>query len=357
MKKKVYVGISGGVDSAVCAYLLTEQGFDVTGVFLKNWSGDNFGISDNCPWKEDLESAQKVCEHLNIPLKVYNFEKEYRELVIEDFFYQYSIGNTPNPDVLCNKHIKFDKFLARAIDEGADYIATGHYSKTGNGLLFKAKDRNKDQTYFLHQLTYDQLSRSIFPLADLEKNEVREIAKQAGIPNFARKDSQGICFVGKVDIQEFLSTQLKEKEGDIVDDDSGLVVGKHKGVWYYTIGQRKGLHIGGSEIPYFINRKDVETNTIYVVKGKDNPKLWSTTMYINDLHIINPACTLEQLEDIKTLTASIRYRSVDTPCTISTTNESVKIEFATKQWAPAIGQSIVIFNNQECIGGGRISNI
>ena len=354
MKKKVFVGISGGVDSAVCAYLLTQQGFDVTGVFLKNWSGEDFGISDNCPWKEDLESAKGVCEFLNIPLKVYNFEKEYRELVIEDFFYQYSIGNTPNPDVLCNKHIKFDKFLEKAISEGADYIATGHYSKTENGLLFKAKDRNKDQTYFLHQLTYNQLSKSIFPLAELEKKEIREIAKSVGIPNFARKDSQGICFVGKVDIQEFLSQQLREKEGNIIDDDTGKIIGKHNGVWYYTIGQRKGLSIGGSPLPYFINRKDVKENIIYAVQGKDNPKLYSNTVYLCDLHIINPKLSINEIVNLNSLTATIRYRSIDTKCKLSIENDLIKVVFDEKKWAPAIGQSIVIFNNKECIGGGRI---
>ncbi|HVX92635.1 MAG TPA: tRNA 2-thiouridine(34) synthase MnmA, partial [Candidatus Dojkabacteria bacterium] len=258
MKKKVFVGLSGGVDSAVCALLLKNQGYEVTGVFLKNWSGDDYGVADQCPWEEDLASARGVAEFLNMPLKVYNFEKEYRDLVVKDFFYQYSIGNTPNPDVLCNKFIKFDQFLKKALSEGADYIATGHYAKTENGRLYKAKDSNKDQTYFLYQLNEDQLSHSLFPLADLTKPEVREIAKENNLPNAVRKDSQGICFIGKIDIVDFLKNELKEKKGDIVDIDTKEIVGEHIGVWFYTIGQRKGIKVGGLDEPYYVCSKDVQ---------------------------------------------------------------------------------------------------
>ncbi len=212
MQKKVYVAISGGVDSAVSAKLLQEQGYKVTGVFMKNWSSQDYGIENSCPWEKDLEDTVKICEVLGIKHKSYNFEKEYRENVLSNFFEEYARGNTPNPDVLCNKHIKFDSFLKKSIEQGADYIATGHYSKTKNGKLFKAKDSNKDQTYFLHQLSKEQLEKSLFPLGDLTKNEVRKLAKKFKLPVAEKKDSQGLCFIGEINVREFIQSKLKEKK-------------------------------------------------------------------------------------------------------------------------------------------------
>jgi tRNA-specific 2-thiouridylase len=352
MKKKVSVGLSGGVDSAVAAHLLIEQGYAVTGVFMKNWSGEDYGVADLCPWREDLKSATAVAEHLGIPLKVYNFEKEYRELVVKDFFKQYALGNTPNPDVLCNKFIKFDKFLSKAITEGADYIATGHYAATAGGSLFQAKDTSKDQTYFLHQLNSDQLSRTLFPLGEYMKSEVRKIAQQKGLPNAQRPDSQGICFIGEVDIVNFLRNELKEMKGDIVDLDSGSTVGEHKGVWFYTLGQRKGIGVGGSGEPYFVADKDVEKNILYVVKGRTNKELWSNTVSVKDLHLIDSLDLPKQIE------AAIRYRSKASQVKLLGKNASTTtFQFAKKQWAPSPGQSLVLYSNGRCLGGGVISGV
>ncbi|MBI2356868.1 tRNA 2-thiouridine(34) synthase MnmA [Candidatus Dojkabacteria bacterium] len=351
MSKKVFVGLSGGVDSAVASLLLLKQGYDVTGVFMKNWSGEDYGITDQCPWKEDLEAAREVAKYLSIELKVYNFEKEYRELVVKDFFYQYSIGNTPNPDILCNKFIKFDKFLEKAIEEGADYIATGHYAHTDGKSLFNAKDANKDQTYFLHQLTEAQLSHALFPLEELNKSEVREIAKKEGLPNYARKDSQGICFIGKVDIQEFLKQELKEKTGNIIDVDSNKVVGKHIGVWFYTIGQRQGLNVGGLKSPYFVSSKDVENNILYVAQGKKNPKLWTFKYEVGELHLINNDDNLVGIEGV------IRYRGTRSKVEATTNGTSTTVTFEKPQWGGAVGQSIVLYKDRKCLGGGAITKI
>lgn len=359
MKKKVFVGLSGGVDSAVSAALLIKQGFDVTGVFMKNWSGEDYGIADQCPWKRDLEDSAEVCKTLGIPHKVYNFEKEYRSLVIENFFEEYRKGNTPNPDVLCNKFIKFNLFLSRAIAEGADYIATGHYSKTENGRLFKAKDTNKDQTYFLYQLTSEQLKKSLFPLSDLTKPEIRELAKDFNLPVAEKKDSQGICFVGKVDVNLFLKEELPIQIGDFVDIDSNKIIGKHEGHWFYTIGQRKGLKIGGSSLPYYVSDKDSSKNIVYIAKGKDNPHLLKKDIEIENFHFINYN---DELINQKLFTATVRYRTKDTPVNIDFTKSSAneyfaKLKFDAEIWAPAIGQSVVVFNGNECIGGGILSKI
>ncbi|MCK9368461.1 tRNA 2-thiouridine(34) synthase MnmA [Candidatus Dojkabacteria bacterium] len=351
MKKKVFVGISGGVDSSVAAYLLKQQGYDVIGVFMKNWSGEDFGVTDNCPWKEDQEMSKNACKTLEIPFKTYNFEKEYRKEVIDDFYYQYSIGNTPNPDVLCNKYIKFDAFLKLALSQGADLIATGHYSKTESGRLYKARDKNKDQTYFLHQLNSEQLSKSLFPLSDLLKSEVRDIAKKIKLPNAKRKDSQGICFIGKVDIREFLKEKLKEKKGDIIDIDTNEIVGTHSGVWFLTIGQRKGIGTSGNEIPYFVAKKDVRKNIVYVAKGHDNPKLFGRTIEIENAHKITKTGFPKDVDIL------IRYRGNYEKAELKEDNNVVTLLFKTPVWAPAIGQSAVIFKENECLGGGPIAKI
>jgi tRNA-specific 2-thiouridylase len=357
MKTKVYVGLSGGVDSAVTTALLIEQGYDVTGVFMKNWAGDDYGIADQCPWKRDLEDSQDICKHLGIDHKVYNFEKEYRELVINNFFSEYRAGHTPNPDVLCNKFIKFDLFMKRALSEGADFIATGHYSMTENGQLFKAKDTNKDQTYFLYQLTKNQLLKSTFPLAVITKAEVRVLAKKFKIPVAEKKDSQGICFVGKVDVNKFLKEELPINNGDFVDLVTKKIVGKHEGHWFYTVGQRKGLRIGGTALPYYVCSKDVTNNIVYLVQGKSHNELLKNELKVLDFHLIDSD---EDVTVLKNLTATIRYRTPDTPINIvfSKNNSlNVRISFIESIWAPAIGQSVVVFDGKRCVGGGVITNI
>jgi len=351
MQKKVFVAISGGVDSAVSAKLLQEKGYDVTGVFMKNWSDEDYGIKNKCPWQEDLEDTIKICETLGIAHKTYNFEKEYRENILRNFFDEYKRGNTPNPDVLCNQHIKFDAFLKKALSEGADYIATGHYSKTMGGRLFKAKDKNKDQTYFLYRLTKQQLEKSIFPLGDLTKQEVRKLAKKYKLPVAEKKDSQGLCFVGKINVQEFIKNTLKESEGDIKDIDEDKVVGKHKGLWFYTIGQRHGIRVGGTQEPYFVVKKDIKKNTLYVAQGRNHPKLYKKTLEVANLHLINPKYEFQK----KDFTATIRYRCADTPVKLRFENKKTIIDFEKSQWAPALGQSLVLFDKNECLGGGFIT--
>ncbi|WKZ31036.1 MAG: tRNA 2-thiouridine(34) synthase MnmA [Candidatus Dojkabacteria bacterium] len=343
---KIFVGMSGGVDSAVSAAILLRDGHDVTGVFMKNWSGDDLGIDDQCPWQEDMDYAQKACEKLNIPFISYNFEKEYRESVISNFYEEYERGNTPNPDILCNSFIKFDVFMKRAIEDGADLIATGHYARTEDGSLFKATDRSKDQTYFLSGLTEEQLSKAYFPLHSMKKSEVRKLAAELGLPNATRKDSQGICFVGKVDIQDFLSLRLKEIYGEIVDVDTDEVVGEHNGVWFYTNGQRKGLQIGGLEQPYFVACKDVENNRLYVANGKKHPQLWSNTISTEPFQFINQD---EKLEG--ELTAQIRYRSEPTAVKF----QDGKFVFKKPLWAPSKGQSLVVYRGEKCLGRGIIT--
>jgi len=353
MKNKVFVAISGGVDSAVTAALLKQQGYDVTGVFMKNWSSIDFGISDECPWEKDLEDTINICKALNIKHKTYNFEKEYRKYILENFFDEYKRGNTPNPDVLCNKYIKFDSFLKKALSEGADLIATGHYSKTIDGKLFKAEDTKKDQTYFLHQLSKEQLGKCLFPLGDLTKEKVRELAKGFDLPVAEKKDSQGLCFIGKVDIRDFLKSRLKEKTGKIVNIETGEIVGEHKGIWFYTNGQRQGIGIGGRKKPYFVAGKDVKNNILYVAEGKKNIHLWKNKIQFKNIHLIDSDATLPS----KNLTGTIRYRSPDTPIKIEKQENSYFVKFKKKQWAPATGQSLVIFNKNECLGGGIIAKV
>jgi tRNA-specific 2-thiouridylase len=352
MKAKVYVGISGGVDSAVAAAILLEQGYDVTGVFMKNWSGEDYGIADECPWEADLRDSIEVCEHLGIPHKTFNFEKEYRDLVIEEFFREYQLGNTPNPDVLCNKFIKFDIFLMRCLEEGADLIATGHYAQVKSGNLYKAVDTNKDQTYFLSRVKKSQLEKVLFPLGQLTKPEIRELAKKYNLPNAEKKDSQGICFVGKVNMGEFLRTRINEMEGDFIDIDTGKVVGRHKGIYFYTNGQRKGIQIGGLSEPYFVASKDIDKNIVYLAKGKENPHLWKKEILVKDLDLINPELDLSNAKE-----AMIRYRSNVSGIRVEEFEEGYKLSFKDSQWAPAPGQTVVFFDDDKCLGAAIISEI
>lgn len=356
---KVFVGLSGGVDSAVSAALLKEQGYDVTGVFMKNWSGDDFGIQSDCPWEEDQKSAEEVANHLGIPFRSYNFEKEYRVKVVDYFFSEYAKGRTPNPDVMCNKEIKFELFLNRALADGADMIATGHYARVRESKeqitknreqefqLLKGLDSNKDQTYFLYNLTQKQLTHVLFPIGHLPKPEVRKLAKKFGLPNAERPDSQGICFIGEIDVYKFLRSKLPEVPGDIVDIDTQEKVGRHTGVTFYTIGQREGLGIGGQETPYFVVKKDIEKNILYVGHGNDHPAMYQKEVQLENLHFVGniPA-------DKSKLEAAVRYRNIPQGGILDV--PQMKFTFDKSQRAVTSGQSLVLYDGEICLGGGVI---
>ncbi|MDD3284939.1 MAG: tRNA 2-thiouridine(34) synthase MnmA [Patescibacteria group bacterium] len=348
-KIKVAVGLSGGVDSSVCAYLLKKQGYDVVGYYMKNWSQDLGKFK--CPWKEDRDYALRTANFLGIPFYTLNFEKEYKQKVVDYLFDGYAKGITPNPDIMCNKEIKFKLFLEKAMKLGADFIATGHYSqiKKDKNLchLLKAKDGNKDQSYFLYTLNQHQLLKTIFPIGGYTKPQIRQIAKRAKLPTATKPDSQGICFIGEVDIRELLKTQIKPRVGDIITTD-GEKIGEHEGVWYYTIGQRKGIGIGGG-IPYFVVEKDMEKNILKVAKGSWSDELFREYCIVKDMHFIAniPKFPLD-------CTIKTRYRQKDEPCTVYKEDKSYKIVFKNKQRAITSGQSAVLYKKTECLGGGII---
>lgn len=348
---KVFVALSGGVDSAVSAALLKKQGYHVTGVFMKNWSGDNYGIQINCPWEEDQNMAEAVCKHLDIPFRSFNFEKQYREKVLDYFFSEYRKGRTPNPDVMCNREIKFDLFLRRVKEKGADMIATGHYAqieRSGELLqLLKGKDPNKDQTYFLYTLNQEQLSNTLFPIGHLMKGEVRKLAHEFKLPNASRPDSQGICFIGEIDVQDFLRKHISTKPGNIVDIDSRQVVGSHDGVYFYTIGQREGLGIGGQSVPYFVVGKDVGRNELYVAHGQDHVALNKKEVKLESLHWI-----ARKIPGDMNFTASSRYRQA--PQFGKLYAKNLLFTFDKPQRAITPGQSLVLYCGDECVGGGVI---
>jgi len=329
-KKTVFVAMSGGVDSSVAAYLLKEQGFDVVGVFMKNWT-KALPDSAGCASQYDYEDARKVATKLKIPLYTFNFEKEYKEKVVDYMIGSYKKGLTPNPDVMCNKEIKFKLFLERALKLGADYIATGHYIRLRNYesirkyekdknsyirnkfvvyKIFQAKDKNKDQSYFLWTLTQKQLKYCLFPIGDYLKSEVRKIAKKAGLHNFNKKDSQGLCFLGKFDFQKFLREIIKPKKGKIIDE-NGKIIGEHDGAYYFTIGQRHGLKIGGSG-PYFVYKLDIKNNIVYVCKGEDNKLLFSKELFAYNVNWISGIMPKSSL----ICKAKIRYRTKEADCII-----------------------------------------
>jgi tRNA-specific 2-thiouridylase len=294
----------------VTTALLVQEGYDVTGVYMKNWSGDEYGIQTECPWKQDQEDAEAVCKKLGVPFRSFNFEKEYKEKVIEYFFREYKLGRTPNPDVMCNKEIKFGIFLKKAMEMGADLIATGHYARVRFNKeikefeLLKGLDTNKDQSYFLCDLTQEQLKYTLFPVGGYSKPQIREIAEKLELPVAQKPDSQGICFVGEINVAKLLRSNIKTHKGNIIDIDSQKTVGIHDGIEFYTIGQREGLHIGGSKEPYFVVGKDKLKNIVYVAMGVDNPLLFSNTVKFEELNWVN---IIENI-DISGLTASIRYR-------------------------------------------------
>lgn len=358
-KTRVVVGMSGGVDSSVVAYLLKKQGYDVVGVFMKNW--DDTDENGYCTATEDYKDVAKVAAKIGIPYYSVNFEKEYWDRVFTYFLDEYKKGRTPNPDVICNNEIKFKAFLDYAISLGADYVATGHYAQVerdenGHQHLLRATDSNKDQTYFLSQLSAEQLDRVMFPLGGMVKTEVRAIAKEAGLAVYDKKDSVGICFIGEKNFREFLSNYLPAKPGKMMTLD-GEVKGEHAGLMYYTIGQRRGLGIGGgskNNEPWFVVGKDLSKNILYVGQGFDNPHLYAASLDASDMHFVNRLGE-ERGHDFR-CTAKFRYRAKDVPVTVHFSDDFSKVTVDFDEPARAItpGQALVLYDGEECIGGGII---
>ena len=390
--QKVVVGLSGGVDSSVAAYLLKKQGYEVIGLFMKNWHDDTVTISNECPWLEDSNDAMIVAEKLNIPFQTIDLSKEYNEKIIEYMFNEYKNGRTPNPDILCNREIKFDVFLKIAKSIGADLVATGHYCKKetetiNNKTIHKlvdAKDVVKDQSYFLCQLSQKQLSEVLFPLGDLTKKEVREIASELDLITANKKDSQGLCFIGKVKLPDFLKQKLKPKNGKIIEiksnsskyflreiknndienssiaikyvESDGKLIGSHKGAYYYTKGQRKGLGVGGYQNPLFVIDTDVDKNIVYVGEGSDHPGLLRNNLFINksDEHWLRSDLTIKNGETMN-VKARIRYRQSLQNAILVKTQKGLYVEFETPQSAITEGQFVAWYLNKELLGSGVIS--
>ena len=395
--KRVVVGLSGGVDSSVAAYLLQKQGYEVIGLFMKNWHDDSVTISDECPWLEDSNDALMVAEKLGIPFQTVDMSVPYKQRIVDYMFREYERGRTPNPDVLCNREIKFDTFLEYALNLGADYVATGHYCRkdtievNGQNIyrLLAGKDQNKDQSYFLCQLSQAQLGRALFPIGDLQKSEVRAIAKELGLVTAEKKDSQGLCFVGKVRLPEFLQQQLAPKKGDIIqipstwqgyqDKESsklfecyedelkyyaekyhysptdGKVVGQHDGAHFFTIGQRKGLHVGGTIEPLFVIDTDTEKNIIYVGEGHAHPGLFRRTLFVKkeDIHWIRTDLALSLHQSMEAM-VRIRYRQPLQKATLYLNDSGLYIDFTTPQSAITSGQFAAWYIEDELIGSGEI---
>ncbi|HLR74048.1 MAG TPA: tRNA 2-thiouridine(34) synthase MnmA [Virgibacillus sp.] len=352
---RVVVGMSGGVDSSVAALLLKQQGYDVVGIFMKNWDDtDEFGV---CTATEDYEDVIRVCNQIDIPYYAVNFEKEYWDNVFTYFLDEYKAGRTPNPDVMCNKEIKFKAFLDHALSLGADYLATGHYARirhhNGHYEMLRGIDKSKDQTYFLNQLTEDVLAKVMFPLGDIPKTEVRNIAKQHNLATATKKDSTGICFIGERNFKEFLSEYLPAQPGDMRTL-SNEVKGTHEGLMYYTIGQRQGLGIGGAGDPWFVVGKNLKDNVLYVGQGFDNDKLYSDALIATGVNWINPS----HIKESFTCTAKFRYRQEDSPVTVNILEDQrVHVQFAERERAITPGQAVVFYDGDICLGGGTIDVI
>jgi len=395
-KKTVVVGLSGGVDSSVAAYLLKEQGYNVIGLFMKNWHDDTVTISNECPWLEDSNDAMLVAEKLGIPFQTVDLSEEYKERIVDYMFNEYKMGRTPNPDVLCNREIKFDVFLKIALNLGADYVATGHYCRKGilekdgkeTYQLLSGKDPNKDQSYFLCQLSQEQLSKTLFPIGELLKPEVRNIASEQNLITAEKRDSQGLCFIGKVRLPEFLQQQLAPKEGVIIEVSSqfpaykkeavlfqnkeeelvylskkpvysktdGKTVGIHQGAHYFTKGQRKGLSVGGTPEPLFVIDTDVSANIIYTGQGKDHPGLYRRGLYVTqqETHWVRPDLRLEEDETMEVM-ARIRYRQALEKATLYQTVSGLYVIFENPQSAITEGQFVAWYHNDELLGSGVIS--
>ncbi len=395
-KKRVVIGLSGGVDSSVAAYLLQQQGYEVIGLFMKNWHDDSVTISDECPWLEDSNDAMLVAQKLGIPFQTVDLSSIYKEKIVDYMFREYKMGRTPNPDVLCNREIKFDVFLKIALDLGADFVATGHYcrkeeiTKKGKTIyrLLAGKDANKDQSYFLCQLSQEQLSKTLFPIGELEKPEVRKIASQQNLVTAEKRDSQGLCFIGKVRLPEFLQQQLQPKEGTIVlipntfkeykktepqfssEDEKlnylskeytysihdGKIIGKHQGAHYFTIGQRKGLGVGGFKEPLFVIATDVENNIIYVGEGKTHPGLFRKALFVKDEEIHWVREDLEIKDNVTVhVTARIRYRQPLQQAILHKTKSGLFVEFLHPQSSITKGQFVAWYKEDELLGSGVIS--
>jgi len=353
----VVVGMSGGVDSSVAALLLKQQGYKVIGLFMKNWEDDD--DDEYCSSRQDLIDAVSAADTLGIDIEAVNFSAEYKERVFAEFLKEYQAGRTPNPDVLCNAEIKFKAFLDHALRLGADRIATGHYAGMrefqGKYQLLKAEDGSKDQSYFLYRLNQAQLSKAMFPLADLYKRDVRKMAADAGLANHAKKDSTGICFIGERPFREFLQRYLPTQPGEIRNLDTEQVMGQHQGLMYHTLGQRDGLGIGGvkgaPELPWYVAKKDMDKNVLYVVQGHDHPALLQDRLTAIDLSWVSG----EAPHTHWVYAAKTRYRQPDAPCEVERVDsDTCDVDFAAPQWAVTPGQSVVVYESRVCLGGGII---
>ncbi|WCC46349.1 tRNA 2-thiouridine(34) synthase MnmA [Tenacibaculum finnmarkense] len=394
--KRVVVGLSGGVDSSVTAYLLKEQGYEVVGLFMKNWHDDSVTISDDCPWLEDSNDAMLVAEKLGIPFQTVDLSDQYKERIVDYMFNEYEKGRTPNPDILCNREIKFDVFMDIALSLGADYVATGHYCRKAEEViageavykLLAGKDANKDQSYFLCQLSQKQLAKAMFPIGELTKPEVREIAKKADLITADKKDSQGLCFIGKVRLPDFLQQKLQPKEGVIVQvptsfeqynrtipkfenkeaelahfstkfsykKESGKIVGKHQGAHYFTKGQRKGLNVGGTKEALYVIETDVNENIIYTGEGKTHQGLYRNVLFVSneELHAVREDLALKSGETME-VEARIRYRQKLEKAILHKVDSGLYVEFENKQSAIQEGQFVAWYINEELVGSGVIS--
>lgn len=339
---RVFVGMSGGVDSSLTAALLVEQGYDVTGVYMKNWTQDLPGLK--CPWADDLADAKRVAVQLGIDFEVFDFENEYKHKVVDYMISEYKAGRTPNPDIMCNQEVKFRLFLDTALEKGADMIATGHYARVEDGVLKMAVDQNKDQTYFLYRVTGEALKKTLFPLGEYTKPEVRKMAEARGLTTAAKPDSQGICFVGQIGIRDFLSQYVEQKPGAIIDKQTGDRVGTHDGAIFYTLGQRHGLDVGGG-LPYYVVGKDMDKNEVYVTRDLNDDELWKKDIKLIDIHWING------IPENKNFDVRIRHRAVLVKATLD--NDMLTLD--DPQRAITAGQSIVFYQDGICVGGGIVS--